>query len=149
MEVFKIAKEEHAKFLSSSGVENRWNRKGEFVIYAASSRSLAALELVAHRSAIMPKKPYKSIIISIDEDVLIKTIDLFNLPEKWNKLEAYPKLQEMGSKWYHAMESLALKVPSAIIPQEYNYVINTKHPLFLTKVSLLSSEDFNWDERLL
>ena len=66
MQVFKICRKAHAN-LSASGIENRWNRKGQFVIYTAESRSLATLEMVAHRSGIMPKIPYQSVIIEINE----------------------------------------------------------------------------------
>ncbi len=44
---------------------------------------------------------------------------------------------------------MILRVPSAVIPQEYNYIINTRHPDFLTKVKLLRIEDYFWDERLM
>lgn len=64
-------------------------------------------------------------------------------------IEAYVGLQEIGSKWYNSLETLVLKVPSSIIPQEHNYIINTKHPLFQTHIKLESIEDFAWDKRLL
>ena len=147
MEVFKICRQVYAN-LSASGVENRWNRKGQFVIYTAGSRSLATLEMVAHRSGIMPKKPYQTLVIAIDEEE-IKQVLISDLPSKWNKLEAYPQLQKIGSDWYENNETLILKVPSAIITQEYNYVINTEHPSFASKVKIVFQEDFYWDERLL
>jgi len=71
------------------------------------------------------------------------------LPANWKSIEAYIELQEIGSKWYHSNESLVLKVPSSIIPQEYNYIINTKHPQFATHVILQDVDDFVWDNRLL
>ena len=147
MEVFKICRKAHAD-LSASGIENRWNRKGQFVIYTAESRSLATLEMVAHRSGIMPKMPYQSVVIAVhDED--IKQVLISDLPGKWNKLDAYPDLQKIGSDWYEDKETLILKVPSAIITQEFNYVINTEHSLFAEKVKIVSREDFYWDERIL
>lgn len=63
-------------------------------------------------------------------------------------MNAYPDLQKIGSNWYQNKESLVLKVPSAVIPKEYNYVINTNHFEFATKVSLVRTEDYFWDERL-
>lgn len=88
-------------------------------------------------------------IINITDDSLIKGIDINDLPENWKSIEAYVELQEIGSKWYHSNESLVLMVPSAIIPQEFNYIINTKHPLFATHVILQEVDDFVWDNRLL
>lgn len=58
-------------------------------------------------------------------------------------------MQTIGSDWYQARTSLILKVPSAVIPLEYNYIINTEHPDFSDKVSLVRIEDYFWDSRLL
>ena len=150
MEVFKICREEYSKKLNSSGVANRWNRKEQFVIYTAASRSLSTLELVAHRAGIMPTLSYKLMVISIADDAkLIKQLSIAELPVNWNKLAAYPQLQEIGSSWYESQETLILKVPSAIISKEFNYIINTRHPLFAENVRLLDNEDYFWDERLL
>jgi RES domain-containing protein len=151
MEIFKISNETYSKAITSSGVANRWNKAGEFVTYAASSRSLATLEMVARRSCILPASIiYKMMVLSInDDDKLFKQIKISDLPTNWTKLDAYPKLQEIGSDWYSNQETLILQVPSAIIPKEYNFVINTKHPLFLSNVNLTRTEDYFWDDRLL
>lgn len=149
MEVFKICSEKYSHSLNASGASNRWNKKDEFVIYTGSSRSLSTLETVVHRSAINISSPYKLVIIAIDDRSFIKEISITDLPENWKSIEAYVELQEIGSKWYNSLESLILKVPSAIISQEYNYIINTIHPLFAANVILQSLENFDWDKRLL
>jgi RES domain-containing protein len=149
MEVFKICKEKYSNALNASGVPNRWNKKDEFVIYTGSSRSLSTLETVVHRSAINISSPYKLLKISIDEKTIIQEIKRAELPSNWMTIEGYIALQEIGSNWYKSLETLVLKVPSSIIPQEYNYIINTKHPLFTTHIKLESIEDFTWDKRLL
>jgi RES domain-containing protein len=149
MDVFKICREKYSHSLNASGAANRWNKKDEFVIYTGSSRSLSTLEMVAHRSYINISSQYKLLIISISDESLIKEIDIRDLPENWKSIEAYVELQEIGSKWYLSNESLVLKVPSAIIPQEYNYIINTKHPLFATHIILKEVDDFVWDNRLI
>lgn len=150
MEVFRICHEKYADRLTSSGSANRWNVQGHNVIYTGSSRSLSTLELVVHRNAIFPTFLYKMMVISIaDEDRLIKQVRLSDLPSDWRSLSSYSKLQRIGSEWYRHQETLILKVPSAIIAQEYNYVINTKHPDFASKVQLVRTEDYFWDNRLL
>lgn len=149
MEVFKICSEKYSHSLNASGASNRWNKKDEFVIYTGSSRSLSTLETVVHRSSINISSPYKLVIIAIDDRTFIKEISVTDLPKNWKSIEAYVELQEIGSKWYNSLESLILKVPSAIISQEYNYIINTKHPLFAANVILQSVENFDWDKRLL
>ncbi|WP_461126661.1 RES family NAD+ phosphorylase [Spirosoma aerophilum] len=71
------------------------------------------------------------------------------LPANWRTLAGYPALQTMGSTWYTSQESLILKVPSAVIIYEYNYIINTGHPDFSQHVQLVRTEDYFWDPRLL
>ena len=149
MEVFKICREKYSHSLNASGASNRWNKKDEFVIYTGSSRALSTLEMVAHKSYIHISNEYKLLKILITDESLIKETDINDLPKNWKSIEAYVELQEIGSQWYQSNESLVLKVPSAIIPQEYNYIINTKHPLFSTRILIQDVEDFVWDNRLL
>jgi len=149
MEVFKICKEKYAKALIASGSSNRWNKKDEFVIYTGSSRALSTLETVVHRSGISFSSPYKLLTIQIIDKTQIQEIYIKDLPGNWKTIEAYIELQEIGSKWYNSLESLILKVPSSIVDQEHNYIINTKHPQFSKNIILKSVEDFVWDKRLL
>ncbi len=149
MEVFRIVKEVYASQLIASGSANRWNKTNQYVIYTGSSRSLATLELVVHRNNIMPAFTYCVIIISVaDEEALMTTVLQADLPQNWRSVIAYSKLQTIGSDWYRSRQSLILKVPSAVISQGYNYLINTKHPDFLEKVSLVRAGNYFWDERL-
>lgn len=150
MEVFRISKEIHAGVLSSSGSANRWNTKGQQVIYTGSSRSLSSLELVVHRGSIQPTTTYKVMVISIaDDDYLVKQVQVKDLPSHWRTLGGYSALQKIGSTWYNSQETLVLKVPSAIIVYEYNYIINTEHPAFGRTLRLVRTEDYFWDPRLL
>ena len=150
MEVFRISREEYSKSLLTSGSANRWNLKGQLVLYAGSTRSLSSLELVVNKGAVKPSFQYKVMVISIaDDDYLIKQIKINELPANWRSIAAYPDLQNIGAGWYNKRESLVLKIPSAIIPFEFNYIINTEHAEFVTKVSLVRTEDYFWDSRLL
>ncbi len=150
MEVFRISKEKHANAdLKASGAANRWNVEGQYVIYTGWTRSLSTLELVVHRNSIAIDQSYKVMVISIaDEDHLYSTVKLKQLPENWRSINAYTQLQQIGSEWYENRKSLVLKVPSAIITNEHNYVINTKHEDFTTKVKFVRTEHFFWDKRL-
>ena len=149
MEAFRIAKEDFSKNLLASGSANRWNVNGQFLIYAGSSRSLSTLELIVHQNSVSPAFKYKVMVISIaDEENLFTHLLQANLPKEWRSMAAYPTLQQSGSEWYQNNRSLVLKVPSAVIPKEYNFIINTKHPEFIDKVSLVRTEDYFWDDRL-
>lgn len=150
MELFRICSANHSKELVSSGAPNRWNRKGEFVIYTAESRSLATLEMIVHRNSIKSDSSYKVLTISVSEiDNLFYNLNVNQLPKNWRTFGAYSQLQQLGSNWYNRNEFLLLKIPSVIIPKEFNYVINTQHPEFSSKVKLENVEDYFWDERLL
>jgi RES domain-containing protein len=149
MEVYRITRENHSKSLTASGRANRWNADDQFVIYTGGSRSLSTLELIVHKNAIEPSFRYKVMIISIaDEENLFTNLLQTDLPKHWRNMAAYSELQKMGSNWYRSNQSLVLKVPSAVMPKEYNYLINTKHSDFESKVALVRTEDYFWDSRL-
>ncbi|MFI5150289.1 MAG: RES family NAD+ phosphorylase [Bacteroidia bacterium] len=149
MEVFRISASIHAHSLTASGRANRWNLDGQKVIYTGGSRSLSTLELLVSGGAISPSVKYLVMVISLaDEEDLIQTILIRDLPGNWRFQEAYSELQAFGNKWYKKAENLILKVPSAVIPKEYNYVINLTHPAFLKKVKLVRKEAYFWDDRL-
>lgn len=149
MEVFRIAKEAFSKKLTASGRANRWNFDDQFMIYTGSSRALSTLELIVHENAVSPAFKYKVMIISVaDEERLYTHLSQADLPKNWRSMIAYPELQKSGGDWYQSNKSLILKVPSAIIPKEYNYIINTRHSDFSNMVSLVRTEDYFWDERL-
>lgn len=134
----------------ASGRAGRWNEDHQKVIYASSSRALASLELLVHRSAIRPSFSYKVMVIEArvgDGDIeKLKTDDL---PENWRTLLAYHYLQKTGSQWYQKKSSLLLQVPSVIVPYEFNLIINTTHRDFLKKIRLLRLENHFWDNRLI
>lgn len=150
MLVYNIWKSKYAGSLKASGVANRWNKNEEFVIYAGGSISLATLELVAHRNAIDIRSGYKLLFIHLDiSKSKITEVKIEDLPENWKSIEIYPVLQEMSSQWYQNKTSLILRVPSALVQWEYDYLINTAHPDFETKVSIFNTEEFVWDSRII
>jgi len=149
MKVFRISRDKYAEKLTASGVPNRWNRDNQYVIYASGSRSLCTLEMVARRNSIMQGPKYKMMIIDLpDAKKFYTEITLPPLLKNMPLIKGYHITQSIGNEWYEEQKSVILKVPSAIITQEYNYVINTKHPDFI-KIKLVSNENYNWDERLL
>lgn len=150
MTVFNIRKSKYSNSLIASGTANRWNKDDEFVIYCSGTVSFSVLELVAHRNSIDISSDYKLLSISLKIDKSdIEVITQNQLPKNWKSIKAYPALQEIGSEWYSQQKSLILCVPSALVHWENNYLINTSHPDFKKKVSLLKTEDFIWDSRLI
>lgn len=147
MEVFRITKAKYAHQLYASGVAGRWNEKGEEVIYAAGSRSLACLENLVHKSGLGGSITYRTMIIYIPDTIAIQQISLPDLPEGWNEISLNKVCQQLGSAWYTAQETPVLKVPSAVIPTEFNYVLNTRHPDF-KQIRLIEAVPFFFDKRL-
>jgi RES domain-containing protein len=149
MEVFRLSTTKHSRSLSASGAANRWNTIGQTVLYTGATRALATLELIVHIRNDKPIVPYEMMIISLPDDSdLIQEIKPATLPTNWRTYSAYSTLQSIGSKWYKENKFLIMKVPSAIIPQEHNYVINTSHSLYSKGVILVRQEDYFFDDRL-
>ena len=145
MVVYRITSAKYADRLTASGKAGRWNPDDQYVIYTATSRSLATLEMLVNRSNLHPKADYKVMLISIPDQY--DAYEVADLPENWRSLAAYSKLQGLGSFWYTHGKNAVLRIPSAVIPQEQNYLINTKHADF-DKVEIIDVEDYFWDERL-
>lgn len=146
MEVYRIVNEKYADGLFASGRAGRWNQTDEFIIYTSSSRALATLELLVHQANVKPAINYKVLVIEIPDNHSM--IESKALPQNWHELAAYYHLQSIGSQWYSEKSSVVLSVPSAVIPQERNFLINTKHPDFSSKVKLKAVEEYFWDSRI-
>jgi RES domain-containing protein len=150
MELYRISSVAQAEGITASGCENRWNRGGQLVIYASGSRSLATLEMLVHRGNILPSCKYRMMVLSIYEKALsIRQVQYNELPDNWRSMYQRSTLQDIGASWYNSKESLLLKVPSVVVPHEFNYIINTEHPLFLSKVGMVGSEDLFWERRII
>jgi len=148
MKIYRISAVKYAKSLQSSGVAARWNKKGQHVIYASETRSLACLENIVHRSAPELNGLYKVLIIDLPDDRKIEELTASQLPNGWNRPGNYRVCQETGSSWFTTGRTAILKVPSALIPQECNFVINTTHPDF-NRIILEGTEDFLFDPRII
>lgn len=146
MEVFRITKEKYANTLFAPGVPGRWNKKGEEVIYTASSRSLACLENLIHKSGRGGTVTYKTMVIYIPDTLEIQQVNFKDLPVHWNQVSLCRECQHIGSNWYASRDYPVLKVPSAVIPDEYNYVLNSMHPDF-KKILLIETLPFSFDKR--
>jgi RES domain-containing protein len=124
----------------------RWNSPGVAMVYASEHQSLAALEVRAHIEKTTMRKRYKCFAIRFDEG-LMELFDLRALPKVWQQEPPPPSLQLLGDKWVKSGTSTVLAVPSVIIPNEFNYLINPRHPDF-AKLKIDLPTDFAFDQRL-
>ena len=148
MEVYRISKAKYAAKLGASGNAARWNYNGQHVIYTASSRALASLELLVHLSGEQLGTSFKITVIHIPDDVHITNVTKSSLPGGWNGLSAYQVTQVLGAQWVSSGESCILRVPSSIVVHEYNYIINIHHQAF-SRLKIIEIEDYLYDARLL
>ncbi|TAN13623.1 MAG: RES domain-containing protein [Chitinophagaceae bacterium] len=149
MEVFRIAKSKFIDDLSGAGSRlhgGRWNKKGTAVVYTSCYRSLAALELIVHVPQKNLTNDYQLAIIDIPEGINMKIIYAESLPEHWRTVSINPHLQSIGDRWLAEGIYCILQVPSVVIPQEWNYVINPAHPE-AKEIRIVKTEDLILDER--
>ncbi|WKN45127.1 RES family NAD+ phosphorylase [Tunicatimonas pelagia] len=146
MEVFRIVKAEYANELFASGRTNRWNYTGEKVLYTAASRSLACLENLVHASGEILSEQFTIMVIYIPDDLAVTSVRPNELPSDWFQRARHPSCQAIGSQWFQTENTPILKVPSAIMHQEFNYVLNTQHSDY-KKIQLIDQQSFAFDPR--
>ena len=151
MLVFRISQTKFAHALVAPGFAGRWNSEGASMIYTAGSASLSCLEVLAHKSgAALNSGKFSMAVIEMDADILIEEINLNKLQTlnaEWFKVLHYPITQKIGNQWLLDNKTSILKVPSAIVDREYNYLLNPKHADF-SKIKILDVTPFNFDNRL-
>jgi RES domain-containing protein len=123
----------------------RWNKKGTPVVYASATLSLCVLEVLAHTDSDLVPDHY---VYSIDVPNSVQTETLAeSLPQDWQSEPAPEVLQELGSSWAISLRTAILRVPSAIVPAEWNYLINPRHGDFL-RLTISRDHLFSFDRRL-
>ena len=124
----------------------RWSPPGLPVVYCAESRALAVLEILAQaedrrRLAILPW-----VLISAEiPDALVEKPSRY--PPSWRDYPHSGEIQGFGAEWAKAQRAPVLRVPSAVVPGEFNYLLNPQHPDF-KKIRLGAPERFSFDGRL-
>jgi RES domain-containing protein len=103
----------------------RWNPKGLAMVYTAQSQSLALLEMLVQDAPLHAS--YVIIPVRVPEQI-VAHIDQTTLPTDWRELSARNDLQQIGAAWIRSGTSAVLAVPSAVVPAEFNYLLNPAHP---------------------
>jgi RES domain-containing protein len=147
MLVYRITLSKFADKLVASGRAARWNPNETEVIYTASSRSLACLENVVHRSQLGLNQLFSVLTIEVPDSVKKEIVKHNNLPADWREFAQMPLTQNIGENWLNKRQTAILQVPSSIIEEEANYLINPQHPDF-KKIKLLNTDKFVFDMRI-
>ena len=140
----------YANDLSGRGSElsgGRWNSKGMAALYTSCSRALCTIEIVVHVPAGIIPKDYEMVSIELPDDAIIKAIEPKDLPGSWNSNPINAHTQRIGDAFLSEKKALVFKVPSVIVKDEWNYIINPQHESF-DKVKILNREPFAFDMRL-
>lgn len=148
MLVYRITLERWAESLTGSGYPARWNPKGYHVVYCAGSRALACLENLVHRSGEGLSANFKIAEIYIPDSLAVHQIDPNKLPGSWHRVDGYSVCQEIGKIWLDQQKTCIMRVPSSIIQEEWNVLINPNHPDF-KDISIRNISDFSFDNRLM
>jgi RES domain-containing protein len=151
VEVWRICRKEHAADpLSGKGglvTAGRWHARGTRVTYASGSLSLAALEVLVHGSVAVLPADLMQVQVHIPDDLPLKEIAVSSLPRNWRAYPAPPSLQAIGGEWLRSAETAVLRVPSAVIPSEGNYLLNPAHE-DARRIRVVQVEKFILDPRL-
>jgi RES domain-containing protein len=147
MLVYRIVHKKYSTNLIPSGLKGRWNSEGKKVLYAADSIPLAFLENMVRRQGVGFNHDFKIMIIDIPEKIKISIVNLSDLKDGWRDPRDFSLCQPIGDKWYDQARSMVLKVPSAVMPEAFIFVMNTEfHDFHLIK--LVATTDLVPDERI-
>ena len=124
----------------------RWNSPGHPVVYTASSRSLAVLEMLVHLDGPQLLSSYFLYEAAFPES-LVTELAAADLPSDWRDGPAPRHAQTMGDNWLRGGSSTVLRVPSVLIPEESNYLLNPNHPDFKS-IRISAPQKFGFDPRL-
>lgn len=126
----------------------RWHFAGQPVVYLAETPAGSLLEVLVHLEldlASLPKT-FKLLKIEVPAGVATRSIDERSLATNWT--DDADATAEMGTQWLESANSALLRVPSAIVPETHNYLLNPRHD-HAAKIKVLWNRDYPWDKRLL
>ncbi len=150
MQVFRLSKLAYSKELSGKGAAkfgNRWNSKGVEVIYVAESRALAMAEVAVHLTLATLPSDFMMCEIEIPPSISILSFDEKKLGDNWNAFPHNRETQVIGDNFIQSNTHCMLKVPSAVVKGDYNYIINPYHN-DMAQIKIISVYNFPFDKRI-
>lgn len=150
LRAWRITKTKHAgQAFDGEGAKRysgRWNSLGTALVYTSETLALATLEILVRLQDSSPLRAYTAFPVRFDDE-LVRVLDQSELPHNWAQIPAPPELQRVGDEWVKSQQSVLLRVPSVIIPMEWNYLINPAHPDF-KRVEIGKQQPLELDPRL-
>lgn len=149
MIVFRLSKGKYQRDLSGKGAEingGRWNSKGTALLYTSQSRALTFAEISMHIPLGIVPKDYFLITIQIPDTAAILELSKVALPTGWRLNPPSDSTQKIGDEFAARLKYLVLCVPSAVVPGDFNYLINPSHQM-MGEVIIVDVEPFEFDSR--
>lgn len=150
MEFWRIAKQKHALDKTCDGARQyggRWNSIGQPAFYAGCSIEISALEKFVHLNGVIHGLGLLLVKIELPDNVSLIKLEADKLPKGWNAVPSNSVSQQMGDIWLQNNAELVMLVPSVIIPEACNAVINPNHPDY-NQVTLSIYRPFEFDDRM-
>jgi len=151
MIVYRLSKQKYAGSLSGKGAAlsntNRWNSKGIEMVYTSGNIATAMTEILVHLSPNLIPTNYLALTISIPKTSKGLTIPVNKLPKGWSAVPPNIETQQIGDKFLEDGEKLWCKVPSAVVPGEWNVLLNPFHAEF-KRIEITEKRQFSFDHRL-
>ncbi|MBK7099044.1 MAG: RES family NAD+ phosphorylase [Sphingobacteriales bacterium] len=150
MRVYRISKCRFIKDLSGYGAflqGGRWNSLNQYMIYTSQSIALSMLEVLVHFQPQISPEDFCLLTLELPDNS-IEVLPHKKLQEGWNRYAIIPATQTVGDSFLKENKKIALQVPSSIIEQESNFLLNPNHPDFEQKVKIISIQEIKIDKRL-
>lgn len=151
LRVWRLCKAKHAGTpLDGEGARlygGRWNPPGTALVYASSSLALAQLELLVHLDRADAPADMVAVELEIPGRTTVEAIDPASLPRHWRRHPAPSALAKIGAEWAASLRTVALRVPSAIVPREFNCLLNPAHR-DIGRITVVAREKVVFDDRL-
>jgi len=148
--LWRLYRAAHGTGLDGSGgmfAEGRWHSRGDLVVYFGGSAAITVLERLAHTDPDLLPDDLELGVFELPDQVARAALDEFGgLPAGWQRDE--PATRQIGARWREQGTSCVLAVPSAILPEEFNFVFNPKHS-DAQRLRLVRKRPFEFDTRLI
>jgi len=125
----------------------RWHTPRRLVTYASESLALASLEILVHCDLDLIPEDFTAIEIDVPSTLEICELAVSDMPRNWRRHPAPPALQQLGNAWLDETQTAVLRVPSALVPTESNFLLNPVHQDF-REIRVIRRLKFEFDERI-
>jgi RES domain-containing protein len=147
MVLWRISNHADLKGIGGLYASARWHTQGRPIVYLAESPSSALLEALVHLEIERDDLPaaYQLLKVEAEEEIHCDAVTLDSLPARWKDSEAVTRM--IGDEWLRLGKTALLRVPSAVMPETWNWLLNPRHA-GASRVHILTAGTYRHDSRL-